>query len=111
MIVALVQFKVADEVTVDKAREIFARIAPAYLDTPGLIRKYFMISDDHVGAGIYLWETREAAETLYNGPVWAPRIRELYGVDPEITWFHCPVVAETMLGKLVTDDAPGIAAE
>jgi hypothetical protein len=101
MIVAYVSFKVGDDIDKDTAREIFSKVADAYLDVPGLIRKYFVISDDHVGGGIYLWESREQAEALYNGPVWAPRIRELYGVDPEINWFHCPVVAETALSQKV----------
>jgi hypothetical protein len=112
MIVAFVSFKVSEDVNLDQARAIFKEIAGAYLDTPGLIRKYFLISDEHVGAGVYLWENRDAAEKLYNGPVWAPRIRELYGVDPDIKWFHCPVIAETMQGqiKLDTDDTPPLTA-
>jgi hypothetical protein len=101
MIVAYVQFKVGDDMDVAAARAVFDKVAEAYLDTPGLIRKYFLISDDHIGAGVYLWESRAQAEALYDGPLWRPRIRELYGVDPEITWFHCPVIAETALGKKV----------
>ena len=102
MITAIVQFKTPEDLTVEEAEESFEDIARSFLDTPGLIRKYFIISDDHVGGGVYLWESREQAEALYNGPVWANRIKENYGIEPEITWFHCPVIAETALGKVVT---------
>jgi len=112
MIVAFVSFKVSDDIDLDTARTTFKKVADAYLETPGLIRKYFVISDDHVGAGVYLWENRAAAEKLYNGPIWAPRIRELYGVDPDIQWFHCPVIAETALSQVVVDTerTPAVAA-
>lgn len=104
MITAIVQFKVPDDLTVEKAKEGFEEIAKSYLDTPGLIRKYFIVSDDQIGGGVYLWETREQAEALYNGPIWSARIEEIYGVKPEVQWFHCPVVAETALGEVVTTE-------
>ena len=102
MITAIVQFKVPEDLSVERAKKNFEEIAKTFLDTPGLVRKYFIISDDHIGGGVYLWETREQAEALYNGPVWSTRIRENYGVDPEITWFHCPVIAETALKEIRT---------
>lgn len=104
MITAIVQFKVPSDLSVERAKQTFEVIAQSFLETPGLIRKYFIISDDHVGGGVYLWETREHAEALYDGPVWSSRIRENYGVDPEITWFHCPVIAETALKQIQVSD-------
>ena len=62
MITAIVQFDLPADVDRQKASEIFQRIAPLYREMEGLIHKYFCFSDEGKGAGIYLWETREAAE-------------------------------------------------
>ena len=62
MITAIVQFDLPSDVDRQKAAETFQRIAPLYRDMDGLIHKYFCFSDEGKGAGIYLWETREAAE-------------------------------------------------
>ena len=38
---------------------------------------------------------REAAEELYaEGGAWREAIRNLYGVDPEITWFETPIIVD-----------------
>ena len=44
MITALVQFKLPQPVTREKAQEIFVSTAPKYRETPGLIRKYYLLS-------------------------------------------------------------------
>jgi len=43
MITALVQFKLPQPVTREKAQEIFLSTAPRYRKTPGLIRKYYLL--------------------------------------------------------------------
>jgi len=66
MITALVQFKLPQPVTRDKAREIFTSTAPKYREVPGLIRKYYLLSEDGATAGgIYLWKSRGDAKRLY----------------------------------------------
>ena len=41
--------------------------APKYQAMPGLIRKYYALSGDGTSvAGIYLWESRAAAERAYS---------------------------------------------
>ena len=43
-------------------RNQFDKVAGNYLGVPGLIRKYFGLSDDARSViGIYLWETKDAA--------------------------------------------------
>ena len=46
MITALVQFKLPQPVTREKAQELFVGTAPKYRETSGLIRKYFLLSED-----------------------------------------------------------------
>ena len=99
MITAIVQFDLPADVDRQKASEIFQRIAPLYRKMEGLIHKYFCFSAEGKGAGIYLWETREAAEKVYAG-VWRERIKELYGVEPEIQYYEPLLVVDNAAGQI-----------
>ena len=101
MITAIVQFDLPPDVDRQKAAETFQRIAPLYRDMEGLIHKYFCFSEEGKGAGIYLWESREAAEKIYAG-IWRERIRELYGVDPEIQYYEPLLIVDNTMGEIRT---------
>lgn len=78
MITALVQFKLPQPVTREKARELFSATAPRYREVPGLIRKYYLLSQDGGSAGgVYLFESREDAERLYSAE-WKKTVQERY---------------------------------
>lgn len=101
MITAIVQFDLPAAVDRAKAFEIFQRIAPLYREMDGLIHKYFCFSDEGRGAGVYLWESREAAEKIYAGE-WRRRIVELYGVEPVIQYYEPLVVVDNSAGEIRT---------
>ncbi len=104
MITALVQFKLPQRITLEQAREIFSGTAPKYRETPGLIRKYYLLSrDGGTGGGVYLWESQADAERLFNDD-WKKFIRDKYGADPSVTYFDSPVVVDNLAGNVVTDD-------
>ena len=98
-IIAIVQFDLPADVDRQRASEIFQRIAPLYQDVEGLIHKYFCFSDEGKGAGIYLWESREAAEKIYAG-VWRERIQQLYGIEPEIQYYEPLLVVDNAAGEI-----------
>jgi Putative mono-oxygenase ydhR len=103
MITALVQFSLPQPVTRDKAREIFSGTAPRYRDTPGLIRKYYLLSQDgQMAGGVYLWKSRADAERLYTDE-WRQFVRGRYGTEPSVTYFETPVVVDNLAGQIVTD--------
>jgi len=103
MITALVQFKLPQPVTRDKAREIFLSTAPRYRDTQGLIRKYYVLSQDGgTAGGVYLWKSREDAERLYTED-WKSYVREKYGAPPAVTYFESPVVVDNVTHEIVSD--------
>ena len=103
MITALVQFKLPQPVTREKAREIFSGTAPKYREVPGLIRKYYVLSQDGTSAGgVYLWKSRADAEKLYTAD-WKKFIRERYGAEPSVTYFESPVVVDNVAGSIQTD--------
>lgn len=103
MITALVQFKLPQPITVDKAREIFSGTAPRYREIQGLIRKYYLLSKDGgTAGGVYLWNTQQDAERLFTDE-WKKFIRDKYGAEPTVTYFESPVVVDNTVGEIVTD--------
>jgi hypothetical protein len=104
MITAIVQFKVG--LGADKAQifENMKKVAPKFEGMPNLIRKNFLFDGDNgVGGGVYTWESREAAEAVYaEGGPWRQSIRDIYGVDPDITYFETPVIVDNKMGEIQT---------
>ena len=103
MITALVQFKLPQPVSRDKARELFSGTAPKFREVPGLIRKYYLLSQDGGSAGgVYLWKSREDAERLYSAE-WRKSIQERFGSQPTVTYFESPVIVDNVAGSIQTD--------
>lgn len=100
MITTLVQFALPSPISLAEATRRFESSAPKYQNLPGLIRKYYVRSEDgRTAGGIYLWESRAAAEAVYNGE-WRERVEKLYGVKPTMTWFDTPVVVDNLAGAI-----------
>lgn len=104
MITAVVQFKLPKPITRDQAREIFLSTAPKYQDLQGLIRKYYILSQDGATAGgVYLWNSKEDANRLYTEE-WKSFVREKYGADALLTYFEAPVVVDNVSHEIMTDE-------
>ena len=103
MITALVQIKLPETMARDKAQVLFAGTAPKYRDVKGLIRKYYLLSEDGATAGgVYLWQSREAAEQLYTDD-WQAFIMQKYGTEPSVTYFDSPVIVDNLVGQIIMD--------
>jgi len=103
MITALVQFKLPQPLTREKAQPHFVAAAPKYREIAGLIRKYFLLSEDGgTVAGVYLWKSKKEAEGLYTKE-WADSIRERYGALPSVTYFESPVVVDNLTNEVISD--------
>ena len=101
MILTLVRFPLAEPMSLEEAARRFALSAPKYLGLHGLIRKHYVRSDDGMTVGgVYLWKDRASAEACYAGE-WRDRVRILYGVAPEISWFESPVGVDNVHGTLI----------
>ncbi len=104
MITALVQFKLPQAITRDKARELFSGTAPKYREVQGLIRKYYILSEDGwTGGGIYLWKSRADAERLYTDE-WKKFIVDKYGTEPSVQYFTSPVIVDNLSGEILKDE-------
>ena len=94
MITAIVRFKLPDTIKLADAEKMFQGSAPKYEGLSGLVRKYYLFDEKtHTGGGVYLWESQEAAEKVYNAD-WKKMITERYGAAPEIMYFESPVIVD-----------------
>jgi heme-degrading monooxygenase HmoA len=101
LIIALVQFVLAAPMSIEEATKRFESSAPKYQNLSGLLRKHYVRSEDGRRAGgIYVWESRAAAEALYSGG-WKDRVEKLYGVPPTIIWFDNPVSVDNTNGSTI----------
>lgn len=101
MITAIVTFQLPAGTTAEDAARIFEASAPRYRGVPGLVRKYHVFGDDGTGGGVYLWESRAAAEALYTA-AWREMIAQRYGAEPSIRFFETPVIVDNAVGAIQT---------
>lgn len=80
--------------------------APMYVGMKGLIRKDYLNGDDG-GGGVYLWESREAAEAWYNEDWW-PMMESRFGVRPTLTYYDHYVTVDNAADEVRVD---GVAIE
>jgi len=93
-------FKVPAGTSKAQLIETINATAHTYEGIPGLIRKYYLRSaDGRTAGGVYLWESRAAAEAVYDAE-WTARVEKLYGGKPTITWFDTPVVVDNAAGAI-----------
>ncbi len=93
MITCIVQFPLPAGTTQEDARQLFEKSKPLYQGKPGLVRKYYLYGEGPVGGGVYLWESREAAERTYT-PEWKAMLKQRYGAEPKIQYFESPVIVD-----------------
>jgi hypothetical protein len=100
MIVAIVTFRLSKAVTREEISATFQSTAPRYLGMPGLLRKNYWVADDGLRAGgIYVWESRERAEAVYNAE-WRAGVAAKYGSEPEIAYYDSPVMVDNTAGAI-----------
>ncbi|HZP75507.1 MAG TPA: YdhR family protein [Pseudolabrys sp.] len=100
MIIAIVTFKLAQPATLEEITKTFQGTAAKYQGLPGLLRKNYFLSEDGCRAGgIYVWETREAAERVYTTD-WCKMIERKYGTPPVIEYLHSPVMVDNRDGSI-----------
>jgi hypothetical protein len=102
LITVIATFQLPKPITQEEARKIFLSTAPKYLGVKGLVRKYYVLSEDGgtVG-GIYLWNTRAEAEAMYT-QTWRTFVREKYGTDPSVAYMDCPVVVDNLTHEILS---------
>jgi hypothetical protein len=104
MITALIQFKLPQPLSREEARKVFSGAAPKYREIHGLVRKYYVLSQDgRTAGGVYLWNSQKDAERLYTDE-WKQFIFDKYGALPSVTYFESPVIVDNTIGEIITDN-------
>ena len=94
-------FQVPEGTSKDGLRQTIKATAHTYQGIPGLIRKYYGIRDDgKTLVGIYLWESRAAADRLYTAE-WVAMVTKRWGAPPLRQEWETPMVVEAAEKRLV----------
>lgn len=94
-------FQVPAGTAKDNLRQTIKATAHTYQGIPGLIRKYYGISEDgRTLVGIYLWESKDAAARLYTAD-WVAMVTKRWGAPPLRQDWETPMVVEAAQMRLV----------
>jgi hypothetical protein len=101
MITAVVKFRLTAGTSLPEATAIFQSTAPRYRGMKGLIRKNYLFDPETgIGGGCYLFETRAAAEAIFDD-TWRALIKEKYDAEPDIQYFETPVVVDNDSNEII----------
>lgn len=99
MITAIVRFKLPAGTTSEKAAEMYRASSKKYENLAGLVRKYYLFDPKSgEGGGVYLWESRAAADAVYTA-TWKADLTKRYGMEPQVSYFDSPVIVDNTGAK------------
>ena len=105
MVTAIINWRVAHGIDRKTLIDRFTKSVPVYKGRTGLVRKYICLDlENSRGCGIYLWQTRQQAETFF--AMARPMIREETGSDPVMTLYETPIVVDNLTGETLICDRP-----
>ena len=94
-------FKLPAEITKAQAVEVIKATAHSYQGVPGLIRKYYGLTEDGASlVGIYLWQNRAAADAFYTTD-WIQRVSGRWQAQASRQDWETPMVVESANHRLV----------
>ena len=91
-VLAVVTYGLPDGTDRATAVQMFRDSIPRYRATAGLLRKN-VIYRDNLGGGIYLWESRAAADAAYDDE-WKAYMTAKYHHPPRIVFYECPITID-----------------
>lgn len=101
MTTTITRFPLPPGAPTDAIKSGFLEVAPKFKHPSGLLRKYFLISEDgKTGGGVYLWNSMEEARGFSEG-VLRPMIRDKFRVEPSIEYFDTPVVVDNVTAEII----------
>jgi hypothetical protein len=101
-VVVVVRIATPPGIPRDRVLALMQQSVPQYQNLPGLVRKYFTISDDNRFGGVYLFANRAAAEHHFDA-TWTANVAKAYGVAPDVIYLATPIQID---GKNPNGSAP-----
>jgi hypothetical protein len=89
-VAVLVRITLPAGVTHEQVIGAMRKSIPEYQALPGLVRKYYTISDDNRVGGVYLFVNRAAAEAHFNA-AWIAGVQKAYGSPPDVIYLSSPI--------------------
>lgn len=109
MLIAIVQIPWTSKQPGKEAFIARAKVAlPTYTNMKGLIRKDYL-NGETAGGGVYLWESKAAADAWFNDTWWA-FMQEKFGVRPTLQYFDHYLTVDNAKGEVRVDGSPIVLA-
>src|SRR5262245_46588054 len=106
MITSITRFQLPPGIPIEAVKKGFLEVAPHFKQPSGLLRKYFLISEDgKTGGGVYRWNSMDEARTFSEGVI-RPMIRDKFHVEPSIEYFDAPVIVDNVTSEIIADGGP-----
>jgi hypothetical protein len=103
MITAITRFQLPPGVPTETIKNSYLEVAPKFKQPSGLLRKYFLISEDgKTGGGVYLWNSMEQARSFSEGVI-RPMIREKFQLEASIEYYESPVVVDNLTSEIIAE--------
>jgi hypothetical protein len=103
MITSITRFQLPPGVSTEVVKKGFLQVAPHFKNPSGLLRKYFLVSQDGKhGGGVYLWKSMEQARTFSEG-VLRSMIRDKFQVEPSIEYYDAPVIVDNTTSEIIAE--------
>src|ERR1700756_2965830 len=103
MITSITRFPLPPDVPAEAIKKGFLEVASHFTHPPGLLRKYFLVSEDgKTGGGGFLWRSMEEARTFSEG-ILRQMIKEKCKIDPSIEYYDAPVIVDNLTSEIISD--------
>ena len=91
MITEIVTFKLKDGMDRATVTADYEKSVPVWKGNPALLHKSYLFDEAKgIGGGVYLWTSKEAAQTAH-GAGFVEKITGLFGSAPEFQYFDSPL--------------------
>ena len=107
--IAVVTYRLPEGMDRATALQMFRDSIPRYMATEGLLRKNVLYQKG-IGGGVYLWESREAAEKAYSEE-WKAYMTKKYEHPPRLTFYDSPITMDRQNDSIFDEGAVPHAAE
>lgn len=103
MIAKLVSFQLPVSMSRNEVKAAAREAAEEWLRHPQLIRKDFLLDENNITYGYYLFPDRESAEQAHDAS-FLEQLKERFGVEPEIKYFDYLMTADAGSGSITVGD-------
>ena len=90
-VATMVEIPIPAGVGKERIAQGYAAAVPSFQKVPGLLRKYFITTDDGKFGGIYIWKDEASANAWFT-PAWRDRVLKEYGQPASLEWFDTPIL-------------------